>query len=104
MVGGGLDALARRGRSSACRGSACGAVPACAALAEAVAVAVHLEDVDVVGETVEQRPGEALGAEGLGPLVEGEVGGDQGGAAFVALGDRLEQQLGAGLRYPPPPD
>ena len=43
-------------------------------LIEAAAVAVHLEDVDVVGEAVEQRPGEALGAEHLGPLVERQVG------------------------------
>ncbi len=34
--------------------------------------------MDVVGEAVEERAGEALGAEHLGPLVEGQVGGDQG--------------------------
>jgi hypothetical protein len=54
----------------------------------------------VVGEPVEQRPGEALGAEGLGPFVERQVAGDQGRAALVALGDQLEQQLGAGLANP----
>ena len=37
---------------------------------QAVAVAVHLEDVDVVGEPVEQRAGETLRAEDAGPLVE----------------------------------
>jgi len=37
-------------------------------LAEAVAVAVHFEDVDVVGQPIEQRAGEALGAEDLGGL------------------------------------
>ncbi len=31
-----------------------------AALVEPVALAVHLEDMNVVGEPVEQRPGEAL--------------------------------------------
>ena len=31
---------------------------------QAVALAVHLEDVDVVGEAVEERAGEALVAEG----------------------------------------
>ena len=46
----------------------------CPALIEAAALAVHLENVDVVGEAVEQRPGEALGAEHLGPLVERQVG------------------------------
>ena len=51
-------------------GSLGGWVSTLAALIEAVALAVHLEDVDVVGEAVEQRPGEALGAEHLGPLVD----------------------------------
>ena len=41
------------------------------ALSQPVAFAVHLEDVDVVGEPVEERAGEALRAEHLGPLVEG---------------------------------
>ena len=49
-----------------------------------------------MGETVEQRPGQALGAEGPGPFVEGEVGGDERGAPLVALRDQLEQKLGAG--------
>ena len=49
-----------------------------AALVEPVAVTVHLEDVDVVGEAIEERAGEALGAEHLGPFVEGQIGGDQG--------------------------
>ena len=50
-----------------------------------------------MGQPIEQRAGEALGAEGLGPLVERQVAGDQGAAALVALGGQLEQQLGAGL-------
>ena len=58
---------------------------------------VGIEDVDVMGETVEQRPGQALGAEGLAPFVEREVGGDERGAPLVALRDQLEQKLGAGL-------
>ena len=40
---------------------------------EAVALPVHLQDVDVVGEAVQQRSGEALRPEDLGPLVEGEL-------------------------------
>ena len=43
------------------------------ALFEPVTLAVHLEDVNVVGEAVEQGSGEALGAEDLGPLLEGQV-------------------------------
>ena len=54
--------------------------------------------MDVVGEAVKQGAGEALAAEDLGPFVEGQVAGDQGRAAFMALGEDLEQQFGAGLR------
>ena len=32
----------------------------------------------------------------LGPLIEGQVGGDQGGAPFVALAEDLEEQLHSG--------
>ena len=38
------------------------------AVLEAVAVAVHLQDVNVVGEPVKQSAGEPLGAEHVGPL------------------------------------
>ena len=51
----------------------------------------------MVGETVEQRPGQALGAEHLGPLVEGQIAGHQGGATLVALAEDLEEEFGAGL-------
>ena len=67
-----------------------------AAVLETVAVAVHLQDVNVVGEPVKQSAGEPLGAEHVGPLVEGQVGGDQDGAPLVALGEDLEGQLGRG--------
>ena len=63
---------------------------------EPVAVAVHFQDVDVMSEPVQQRPGEPLGAEDGGPLVEGEVGGDQDGAPFVALAEDLEEEFRAG--------
>ena len=68
------------------------------AVFEPIAVAVHLEDVNVVGEAIEQRAGQALGGEHAGPLVEGQIAGDDDGAAFVALAEDLEQQLGAGRR------
>lgn len=67
------------------------------ALSKPVAVAVHLEDVDVVGQAVEKGAGQALGSEGFGPFVERQVAGNQGGAALVALRDQFEQQLGAGF-------
>ena len=50
-----------------------------------------------MGEAVEESAGEALGAEHLGPFVEGQIGGDQGRAPLVALAEHLEQELGAGL-------
>ena len=50
----------------------------------------------MVGETVQQRAGEALRAEHLGPLVEREIGGHQDGAAFAALAEDLEEQFRAG--------
>ena len=37
------------------------------------------------GEPVQQRAGEAFRSEDRSPLVEGQVGGDQDGAPFVAL-------------------
>src|SRR5712675_1384556 len=55
------------------------------ALFEPIAVAVQFEDVDVVGQSVEQRTGEPLGPEHAGPFVEWQIAGDDGGAALVAL-------------------
>jgi hypothetical protein len=66
------------------------------AVLEPEAVAVHLEDVNVVSKAIEQRAGEALGGEHAGPLVEGQVAGDDNRAALLALAEDLEQQLGAG--------
>ena len=63
---------------------------------EAVALAVHLDDVDVVGEPVQQRAGEPFGSKHVGPLVEGQIGGDEDGAAFVALAEDLEEEFRAG--------
>ncbi len=44
---------------------------ALAALTEPEAFTVHLEDVDVVGQAVEDGARQALRAEDLGPFVEG---------------------------------
>src|SRR5277367_1357526 len=55
------------------------------AVLEPEAVAVHLKDMDMVGEAIEQRTGEALGAKHTGPLIEGQVAGDDDRAALVAL-------------------
>jgi hypothetical protein len=50
-----------------------------------------------MGEPVEQGAGEAFRAEDFGPFLEGQVAGHQGGSAFIALAEHLEEQLGAGL-------
>ena len=68
------------------------------ALFQPVAVAVHLQDMDVVGHPVEQCAGQLLRSEHAGPLVEWQVRGDNDRAPLVALAEDLEQQLGAGLR------
>ena len=49
-----------------------------AALLEAVAVAVHLQDVDMMGEAIEQGASEALRTEDLGPFLEWQVGSHHG--------------------------
>ena len=55
----------------------CGWIPFAAALLEAVTIAVHLQDVDVMGDAVEQSAGKPFGAEDLGPFLEGQVAGGQ---------------------------
>ena len=71
------------------------------ALIKAVTVAVHFKDMNVVGETVEQGPGQALGSEHLGPFVEGKIAGQQCGATLVTLTEYLEQKFGPGFGYQP---
>ena len=63
---------------------------------ETVALAVHLQDVDMVGETVQQRSGQAFRPEDPGPLVEREVGGHQDGAPLVALAKDLKEEFRPG--------
>jgi hypothetical protein len=48
------------------------------ALLEPIALAVHLQDVDVVREPVEQRAGEPLGGKDAGPFVKRQIAGHQG--------------------------
>ena len=52
----------------------------------------------MVCDAVEQGAGEALAGEDRSPFLEGQVGGDDGGAVLVALAEHVEQQLTAGLR------
>jgi hypothetical protein len=54
---------------------------------EPIAFAVHLQDVDMMGEPVEQGAGEPFGAEYGSPFIERQIAGDQRGATFLALAD-----------------
>lgn len=51
----------------------CGRLTAASRLFEAVAVAVHGQDVDMVGEPVEQRADEPLGPQDRRPVFKGQV-------------------------------
>jgi hypothetical protein len=46
-------------------------------LLEPVAIAVHFQDVDMMGNAVEQGVGEPFRTEDFGPFLEGQVAGDQ---------------------------
>ena len=50
-----------------------------------------------MSEAVQQGAGESLRAEDLGPLVEGQVGGDQDRTSLVLLAEDLEEEFRAGL-------
>ena len=54
------------------------------ALLEPIALAVHLQDMDMVGDAVEQSVGEALAGEDRRPFLERQVRGRDGGAVLVA--------------------
>ena len=60
------------------------------AVFEAIALAVQLQDVDVVGQSIEQRAGEAFGPEDLGLFVEGQIRGHERRRLLVALGEDLK--------------
>ena len=58
-----------------------------AAVTEPPAVVAGLDDVAVVGETVEQRGGHLGVTEDARPCAEGEVGGDDHRGAFIEAAD-----------------
>ena len=60
-----------------------------------IAVAVHLEDMHMMGQSVEQGAGEPFGSEHRCPFIERQIAGNQRAAAFVALAEHLEQQFAA---------
>lgn len=50
-------------------------------LLETIAVAVHGQDMNMMGQPIEQRAGEPLRAQDRGPILERQVGGDDGRTA-----------------------
>lgn len=71
------------------------ALPGLHRLAEAIALAIHLENVAVVAETVEQRRRHPLALEDLAPLAKRQVARHQDSASLVTVGEHPEQQLDA---------
>src|SRR5450755_388918 len=67
------------------------------AVLEAPALVAGLDDVAMVGQSIEHGSGHLGVAEDLRPVGEGKVGGDQQRGVLVELADQMEQQLPAGL-------
>ena len=67
------------------------------AVLEAPALVACLDDVAVVGETVEQCGCHLWITEDTRPFAECKIGGDNHGGALVETADGVEQQLPAGL-------
>ena len=66
-------------------------------MAEAPGLGAGVDDVGAVGEAVDDGLGQPGVGEDLGPLAERQVGGDDQRAAFVALGEDLEDELGGAV-------
>src|SRR5262249_22920622 len=62
-------------------------------LPEAVALAVHLENLRVVRQAVQERRRHPLALEDLIPFTERQVARDQDAATLVAIGEDSEQEL-----------
>jgi len=65
-------------------------------LPEAITFAIHLEDVATVGQAVQECGRHPFALEDLAPFAERQVAGDQEAPPLVAVGEDLEEQLGAG--------
>ena len=52
---------------------------------ETIAVAVHLQNVNVMGQSIQERSGETFRSEDLGPFGERQIAGHQRRRPFVAL-------------------
>jgi len=67
-------------------------------LAKAIALPVGLQDMDPMGEAVQQGAGEALGAKDLGPFLKGQVGGNHEAVVLVSPADHIKEQFSPCLR------
>lgn len=63
---------------------------------EPEAPAVHLQNLDRVGQAFEKRACQAAGTKGAGPFIERQVGRHDGGIAQLTLREDLKQQFSAG--------
>ena len=68
---------------------------------EAPTVVPGLDDVAVVGQTIEQRAGHFGVDKDARPFAEGEICRHDDGRALIELADQIEQQLTTGLCQEP---
>src|ERR1700739_3434495 len=60
-----------------------------------VALTIHLQDMDMMGEPVEQGASEPFRAEDGRPFIERQIAGNHRCTTFIALAEYLEEQFGA---------
>src|SRR6476659_3950507 len=68
-------------------------------LAKAIALAIHLENLRVVGQAVQECRRHPLTLEDLTPLAERQVARHQDAAALVAVAEYPEQELDAAAAH-----
>jgi len=67
---------------------------------EPEAFAVHLQDMNVMGEAVEERAGEPFRSEHARPFIERQIAGHQRRAELIALAKDIEDKLRANRAFP----
>ena len=75
----------------------CWGVVASGAVFEAPAFVSGLDDVAMVGQTIQQRRSHLGVTEDGWPFAEVEIGGDDHRGLLIEMADQMEQQLAAGL-------